>query len=188
MSDSPKPALRSQFRDARRRFVAGLSLAERNALQHALARVVAPALAGFARPASYAAVGDEIDPAAIEPGFASIAFPRVAGDDLAFHIATWEELVPGRLGIPEPRADAQRIQPDLLLVPLLAVTAAGSRLGQGKGYYDRALAALRREAPVRTIALAWDNQIADALPADPWDMPMDFVATPTRLFDCARLR
>jgi 5-formyltetrahydrofolate cyclo-ligase len=45
-----------------------------------------------------------------------------------------------------------------------------------------------RAAPVRTVALAWDVQVADDLPRDAWDIPVDFIATPTRLVDCRRLR
>jgi 5-formyltetrahydrofolate cyclo-ligase len=188
MTDDPKPALRRLFRAQRHRFVAGLTLAEREALYRELAKVAAPAVAGFSLPGSYAAVGDEIDPTQIEHGFAAIAFPRINGSEISFRSASWDQLVPGPLGIPQPSADAPQVTPDLLLVPLLAVTPAGVRLGQGKGYYDRAIAQLRRLAPVRTVALAWDVQIADALPADAWDMPVDFIATPTRLFDCARNR
>jgi 5-formyltetrahydrofolate cyclo-ligase len=187
-ASEPKTALRWLFRDARRQFVAGLSAAERDRLHHDLARSTGPALAGFALPGSYAAVGDEIDPVIIEHGFAAIAFPRVNGSELEFRQSRWSELVPGYAGIPEPPLSAPQVAPDLLLIPVVAVTLSGVRLGQGKGFYDRALAALRKARPVRTIALAWDCQIADALPADPWDMPVDYVATPTRLVDCAALR
>jgi 5-formyltetrahydrofolate cyclo-ligase len=187
MTDS-KAQLRWLFRDARRRYVAVLSQAERDGLHRDLARVAAPAVRGFSLPGSYAAVGDEIDPVEIEHGFAAVAFPRVDGQGLSFHRSRWDALVPGSFGIPEPLASAPRVAPDLLLVPMVAVTLAGVRLGQGKGFYDRALAALRRAAPVRTVALAWDCQIADALPADAWDIAVDYVATPTRLVDCRAFR
>jgi 5-formyltetrahydrofolate cyclo-ligase len=188
MTDNPKPALRRLFRERRRQFVAGLTMPERESLYADLARMAAPVVAGFSRIGSYAATGDEIDAVQIEHGFAAVAFPRIDGATISFHQAAWRDLVPGPMSIPQPRPDAPRVVPDLLLVPLLAVTPAGVRLGQGKGYYDRAIADLRRTTPLRTVALAWDVQIADALPADPWDAPVDFVATPTRLFDCARLR
>ena len=188
MTDNPKPALRRLFRERRQQFVAGLTTAEREALYADLARNAAPVVAGFTRIGSYAAVGEEIDPVQIEHGFSEVAYPRIDGATISFHQAAWQELVPGPMNIPQPRPDAPRVVPDLLLVPLIAVTPGGVRLGQGKGYYDRAIADLRRTIPVRTVALAWDVQIADALPADPWDMPVDFVATPTRLFDCARNR
>jgi 5-formyltetrahydrofolate cyclo-ligase len=112
----------------------------------------------------------------------------VSGPDILFHQCEWAELKPGFQNIPEPPATAPQVEPDLLLVPLLAVTLAGVRLGQGRGYYDRALARLRARRPVTAIGLAWDVQIAPALPADPWDMPLDWVATPTRLVRCADYR
>lgn len=188
MTDDPKPALRRLFRAQRHQYVVGLTKIEHDAMTRDLARIAAPVTEGFACPGSYAAVGDEIDPVEIEHGFSIVAFPRIVGSDISFHSAPWSALIPGPLGIPQPAADAPRVVPDLLLVPLLAVTPAGVRLGQGKGYYDRAIAELRRSHPVRTVALAWDVQIADALPMDPWDMPVDYVATPTRLFECARNR
>ena len=187
MTDT-KPRLRRIFRDARRAYVGGLSPVQRAAFNNDLARVAAPAVADCLRPGSYAAVGNEIDPVAIDAGFADVSFPRVSGDELHFHCSRREALVPGILGIPAPTLAMPQAIPDLLLVPLLAVTLAGVRLGQGKGHYDRTLAALRRIGPVRTIALAWDCQIANALPEDPWDIAVDFIATPTRLVDCRAFR
>ena len=89
------------------------------------------------------------------------AFPRISGKDLTFHMSPWADLVPGPLGIPQPPATAPQVTPDLLLVPLLAATLDGVRLGQGGGYYDRTLAALRAKGPVTAVGLAWEVQIAD---------------------------
>ncbi len=189
--DDPKPALRRLFRGNRKAFVAGLSLAAREALERQLADFAAPALAGARTPASYAAMGTEIDPRFVEQRLGPHAFPRIAGETLAFHTAAWRDLRPGAGGktsIPEPPADAPLVTPDLLLVPLLAVTLAGVRLGQGGGYYDRSLNALRRAGQVTAIGLAWDVQIADALPYEPHDERLDWVATPTRLVDCRKHR
>ncbi|MEI6417770.1 MAG: 5-formyltetrahydrofolate cyclo-ligase [Sphingomonadales bacterium] len=181
-----KTALRQHYRRARKAFVAGLAAGERDRLHAALAETIAPALAGATLAGSYAAVGDEIDPVAVERRLGPHAFPRVDGPRITFHQCAWADLKPGFQGIPEPPASAPQVLPDLLLVPVLAVTLAGVRLGQGRGYYDRALADLRRQRRVTAIALAWDVQIADDLPAEPWDMPMDWVATPTRLVRCRR--
>lgn len=185
--------LRRHFRAARKAFVASLGPGAREALERQLAGVAAPVLAGHAMAGSYAAIGDEIDPMWIEKQFGPHAFPRVAGPDIVFHQAQWHDLKPGFQSIPEPPASAPIVQPDLLLVPLVAVTLAGVRLGQGRGYYDRALAALRQRhkamgRPVLAIGLAWECQIAPALPADAWDMPLDFIATPARLVDCRKHR
>lgn len=188
-----KTELRRHYRNARRAYVATLDKAAREAQARALAAQVAPLLTGVRVAASYAAIGDEIDPVWIAkllgpPGF-SWAFPRITGPDISFHVADWADLKPGFQNIPEPAASAPQVDPDLLLVPLLAVTLSGVRLGQGRGYYDRALARLRSAGrPVLAIALAWECQIAPSLPADPWDAPIDMIATPARLVDCRKGR
>src|SRR6187455_2692613 len=49
-----------------------------------------------------------------------------------------------------------------------------TRLGHGKGHYDRALAHLREAGPVLAIGIGWESQISDApLPRDEWDVPLD---------------
>jgi len=184
-----KTELRRHYRAARRAYVATLDPAARDAQALALARQVAPLLPGVRVAASYAALGDEIDPVAIEKQLGPHAFPRIAGPDISFHIADWADLRPGFQNIPEPPATAPQVDPDLLLVPLLAVTLGGVRLGQGRGYYDRALARLRSTGRrVLAIGLAWECQIAPSLPADRWDMPLDLIATPLRLVDCRKGR
>lgn len=180
--------LRRHFRDLRKAYVANLPPGARTALETALAGITRPLVIAARTPASYAAVGPEIDPVHIEHGMGPHAFPRVSGRNLYFHITGWQDLVPGTLGIPEPPVTAPLVMPDLVLVPLLAATPAGLRLGQGGGYYDRTLLALRSRGPVVAIGLAWDIQVTDTLPSDPWDESLDYIATPTRLFDCADSR
>ena len=179
----PKPdrkALRQDLRAARAAFAAALSPVVRDALEKALATHL-PQLGPPGILASYCAVGDEIDPRHLEEAARAagwrIALPRVTEGPLSFHAQT--ALTPGYKGIPEPPADAPLLRPDLLLVPLLAADRAGNRMGQGKGHYDRTLAALRGAGSIRAIGLAWDMQLADALPAEPWDQPLDAIATPT---------
>jgi len=188
-----KTDLRRHYRTARRAYVASLDKAAREAEERALASNIAPLLPGVRMAGSYAAVADEIDPNWIEKLLGPHAFPRVVGPDISFHIAAWADMKPGFQGIPEPDATAPRVDPDLVLVPLVAVTLAGVRLGQGRGYYDRALATLRARAaakgkPLLAVGLAWECQFAPALPADAWDMPLDLVATPVRLVDCRKGR
>jgi 5-formyltetrahydrofolate cyclo-ligase len=189
--DDPKPALRQLYRDRRRGFVAGLAAGQRERLERDLATVCKPLKDRYKAIASYASVGDEIDPRWVEEMLGPHAFPRITGKDLTFHLSPWADLVPGPLGIPQPPASAPAITPDLLLVPLLATTLDGVRLGQGGGYYDRTLAALRapdraNEAPVTAVGLAWEVQIADFLPQDAWDQRLDMIATPARLVDCRK--
>lgn len=190
MTLEDKRALRRAVLAARANFVARLDSAARGDAAIELARIVLPRVAGATIVASYAAYGDEIDPAAIEAGIVetggSIAFPRVTalGQPLTFHICRFENLQAGFRGLREPPADAPTVNPDVILVPLTAVDRAGNRIGQGAGLYDRTLA-LRS---VRTIGLAWPVQIVDRIAADPWDMTIDAIATPGEWIDTAAAR
>jgi 5-formyltetrahydrofolate cyclo-ligase len=82
-----------------------------------------------------------------------------------------------RYGIPEPtggrRVPAGRL--DMLVMPLVAFDAEGNRLGMGGGYYDRTLAQ-RRRRPLR-VGVAFACQQAEAIPAQPWDIPLTCVIT-----------
>ena len=101
-------------------------------------------------------------------------------DDLGW--APWrpeEELVTGRRGTRRPagplRADGLA-GVGLLLVPAVAVDTSGTRLGRGGGSYDRALA--RRERASLVVAVVHDDAVADGLPAQEHDVPVDAVLTP----------
>jgi 5-formyltetrahydrofolate cyclo-ligase len=187
-ADDPKPALRQLYRARRAAFVASLGPAAREACDRDLASVAKPLQGLGNRIASYAAVGDELDPRFVEDMLGPHAFPRVVGKAMSFHLSPWADLVPGPLGIPQPPASAPEISPGLLLVPLLAATLAGVRLGQGGGYYDRTLAMLRARGPVLAVGIAWEVQIADTLPENAWDQRLDMIATPARLVDCRKAR
>jgi 5-formyltetrahydrofolate cyclo-ligase len=66
---------------------------------------------------------------------------------------------------------------DVVLVPALAVDRHGVRLGRGGGSYDRALRRVRDGVPI--VALLYDSELADELPADPWDTGVTAVITPS---------
>ena len=69
-----------------------------------------------------------------------------------------------------------------VIVPALAVDTLGNRLGQGSGFYDRALRALDPAVPV--FAVAYEDEVLDAavesVPTEPHDLPVDGVITPHR--------
>ncbi|MEE4249645.1 MAG: 5-formyltetrahydrofolate cyclo-ligase [Alcanivoracaceae bacterium] len=105
--------------------------------------------------------------------------------DAVLHFALWkpgEALIPNRYGIGEPPLQQRRLAPlwslDLVLMPLVAFDRAGTRLGMGGGFYDRALAALSRQ-PKRPhlYGVAHSFQEVEMLPAAPWDQPLDGVIT-----------
>ena len=78
-------------------------------------------------------------------------------------------------GFAEPHGPTVELEPvDLIIVPALAVDQSGNRLGKGKGYYDRALTATA--APV--VAVVYEHELLEALPAEPHDRAVDFVVTP----------
>ncbi|WP_439533966.1 5-formyltetrahydrofolate cyclo-ligase [Polymorphobacter sp.] len=183
-----KPALRRIFRQRRRAHVAEIGTEGCLVAAQALAAILTPLRTVAGPVASYAAQGDEIDPRWAESILGSLALPRIAGDDLQFHVAPHQRLIAGPLGILQPPVDAPEISPRLLLVPVLAVARDGARLGQGGGYYDRTLARLRAQGPVIAIAMAFDVQIAEALPLEPHDERMDWIATPTQLVECRQSR
>lgn len=91
------------------------------------------------------------------------------------------DLVAGPLGLREPAGP--RLGPDavreagLVLVPALAVDAAGHRLGRGGGYYDRLLAGLPRT--VLLVAVVFDDEVLDDVPVEAHDRPVDGVLTPS---------
>ncbi len=101
----------------------------------------------------------------------TLVLPRIVGDRLEPAL-TGESLRPGVLRIPEPTGDAvDRADIDLVIVPGLAFTLDGSRLGQGKAYYDRFLVGL--VAP--TIGVCFAEQLVDTLPMEPHDVRLQRV-------------
>jgi len=87
--------------------------------------------------------------------------------------APGEPLIDGLGGIPVPPRDAPVIEPDVLLVPLLAFDRQGYRLGYGGGYYDRTLTALRAKKPIQAIGLAFSAQEVPAVPRLDYDARLD---------------
>jgi len=99
-----------------------------------------------------------------------------------------EDLAPGAYGIPEPKESALRavdpLQIDLLIVPGVAFSEDGRRLGYGGGYYDRFFGRLRPEVPL--LALAFELQIVPEVPVQPWDRPVDLIVTEKRVIRVGR--
>ncbi len=91
-----------------------------------------------------------------------------------------------RFGIAEPILACQAIrllgQHDVVFMPLVGFDKNGNRLGMGGGFYDRTLANVRQlEVRPKLIGIAHDCQQADALPIQPWDVPLDAIITPTQI-------
>lgn len=134
----------------------------------------------------FAAIRDEISPVHLmmwlaEEGF-RLALPVMEGKGKPLVMRAW---APGDVmeiatwGIAEPLPDKPVLEPDIVLVPLLAFDAKGHRLGYGGGFYDRTLAKLRAKKPVVAVGIAYDEQEVDAVPYEGYDQRLDWVLTPS---------
>lgn len=111
---------------------------------------------------------------ALEDG-KQVAVPKVYGDEMKFIYMTDLSLVEkSDMGIPEPVADGPEGDDPtaLVLMPGLAFTVNGDRMGYGGGYYDKFLAA---EPNHPTVALCYEFQIVESLPTQDHDIPVDVV-------------
>lgn len=86
------------------------------------------------------------------------------------------KMEPGYHSIPIP-AEGALVEPDILVIPLLAFTRDGHRLGFGKGHYDYTLEALRKKKDVFAVGYAYAQQEVDRLPQDQYDQPLDCIVT-----------
>jgi 5-formyltetrahydrofolate cyclo-ligase len=186
MSDTtPKAGLREQARACRH-------AAAREAGAEAAQRIAAAGMEAVqacklpARPvvAGYWPVGSEADTRPLMDRLmragVRVALPVVQSRSTPLIFRLWrpgDDLVPGLHGTLHPKADCETVVPDVVLAPLLAYDGAGGRLGQGGGYYDRTLAALRAEKPVIAIGVAFAAQAVDALPREVHDEPLDWLVS-----------
>ena len=117
---------------------------------------------------------------------ARLALPVVIGRGKPLIMREWtfgEPLSSGVWGIREPEPEAAEVEPDILLVPLLAFDRAGYRIGYGGGYYDRTIAQLRARKAVIAVGLAYAAQEVPAVPATPRDARLDLVLTEREVID-----
>jgi len=111
-----------------------------------------------------------------------LALPVMQGKGNPLIFRAWapgDAMDSGVWGIAEPKADKAALQPDIVLVPLLAFDDAGWRLGYGGGFYDRTLRGLRARKSVITVGIAFDEQRVDAVPHLDYDERLDWVLTPS---------
>jgi 5-formyltetrahydrofolate cyclo-ligase len=180
-----KIALRDRIRTTRHR----LSLLEIGDAGRGLAEVVlaSPEVRRAATVAAYVSIGAEPGTGALLDGLTAagkrVILP-VVQPDLDLDWGTWRgstALAPARMGLLEPvdRLGLEAIATaDVVLVPGLAVSPRGDRLGLGGGCYDRALGRVPVGTPV--VILLYDDEVGLDVPVDPHDRPVTAAATPTR--------
>jgi 5-formyltetrahydrofolate cyclo-ligase len=114
-----------------------------------------------------------------------LALPVVVGKGQPLVFRAWRPGDPLEQGVFKtlhPSAKRETIEPDVLIVPLLACDEAGWRLGYGGGFYDRTLRGLRARRKVLALGVAFDEQlVAEEIPHGPDDERLDWLLTDRRL-------
>ncbi len=82
----------------------------------------------------------------------------------------------------QPKALRPILQPDFILTPLVAFDLRGTRLGLGKGFYDRTLAAIKTKRAVKIVGVAFSWQCVSQLPLEKHDVKLDIVITERDIF------
>lgn len=146
-----------------------------------------PAFRAARTVALYAPLGTEVDSADVARRLsargARVVYPRslVSERRLVFSRCEPEDLVRGPLGAREPPEGLPAVDPgeiDCVVMPGVAFSLEGLRLGRGGGYYDVTLRSLPRAA---RVGVAFDLQVVPAVPREPHDAPLDAVVTEARV-------
>ncbi|MFD1911754.1 5-formyltetrahydrofolate cyclo-ligase [Halodurantibacterium flavum] len=130
--------------------------------------------------AGYMPMRNEIDPLpAMAAHQGPVCVPVIVGRGQPLRFREWTpdaRMVRGTFGALVP-AEGAWLEPDLLIVPLVAFDARGFRLGYGGGFYDRTLEILRARKPVVAIGFAFGAQELPEIPVEPVDQPLDGIVT-----------
>jgi 5-formyltetrahydrofolate cyclo-ligase len=130
----------------------------------------------------YMPIRTEIDPLpamAEAAAHGPVGVPVIQAAGLPLKFSRWEPGCPlkeGPFGAMIPEMD-DFLEPEILIVPLVAFDRSGGRLGYGGGFYDRTLELLRGRRATLAIGFAYAAQEAVALPLEPTDQPLDMVVT-----------
>lgn len=138
--------------------------------------------------AGYMPIRTEIDPLpAMEEAAAHgpVGVPVIMGEAQPLKFRQWEpgcELVSGPFGAMIPE-EGDWIEPEILIVPLVAFSRSGGRLGYGGGFYDRTLELLRSKRATMAIGFAYAAQEDADIPLEPVDQPLDMIVTEAGIID-----
>lgn len=133
----------------------------------------------------------EIDPVpamAEASAHGPVGVPVIIGAGQPLRFSRWTPdavMTDGPFGARIP-ATEDFFEPEIVIVPLLAFTRRGDRLGYGGGFYDRTLQQLRARHATLAIGFAFAGQEVDDLPLEPTDEPLDLIVTETGVIDIAR--
>jgi 5-formyltetrahydrofolate cyclo-ligase len=191
VQSSSTDAGKAELRVAAQALRDALPANERKAAAETIAsRKFPPAIAHGTIVSGFMPLKSEINPLPLmqklaEAG-ARLALPAIAGRGKPLIMRVWEFgalLDRGQWGIREPKPDAPEVEPDILLVPLLAFDREGFRLGYGAGYYDMTIHRLRALKPVTAVGIAFAAQEVPKIPTTPRDECLDLVLTEREVID-----
>ena len=103
--------------------------------------------------------------------------PRVENGEMVA-VEALEDFTLSSFGIREPVGEPFEGELDISITPLLAVDKTGTRLGYGGGYYDRFF---EKHNGVKKIGYAFDFQVVDKVPSEPFDKRLDYTITDKRV-------
>jgi 5-formyltetrahydrofolate cyclo-ligase len=112
-----------------------------------------------------------------------LALPVVQGKGQPLLFRAWrpgDPLEQGVFGTLQPSPKRETLEPDALIVPLLACDEDGWRLGYGGGFYDRTLKRLRDRKRVTAVGVGFNAQLVDDVPHGPDDERLDWLLTDKR--------
>ena len=175
ISELKAEARKTAFAARKQAFAAG---------QGQAAALLADLLAEYgAKPlAGYMAMRTEIDPTdAMAAHQGPVGVPVIMGAGQPLKFREWTpgcDLIEGEFGAKIP-AEGAWIEPEILIVPMVAWDRRGFRLGYGGGFYDRTLEGLRAKRPTIAIGFAFAAQELAEVPVEPVDQPLDALVTET---------
>jgi 5-formyltetrahydrofolate cyclo-ligase len=112
-----------------------------------------------------------------------LALPVVVAKKQPLVFRAWrpgDALEAGVFGTLHPSPKREVVEPDALIVPLLAVDEEGWRLGYGGGFYDRTLEALRAKKKITAVGVGFNDQLMPEVPHGPSDQRLDWLLTDKR--------
>lgn len=183
-----KAALRAQALARRNE----LGEADRREASQAIAAcagdILAPLLPGTI--AFYRPIGSECDTAALidmaRSHGAALGLPAIVDETtIVFRRYRFgDRLVAGGFGTSAPAPDEPLVEPDVIVLPVVAFDRRGARLGYGRGHYDRAITALREAGrKPKLLGIAFSVQEIARIPAEPHDVHLDWIVTEKETLD-----
>ena len=116
-----------------------------------------------------------------------VYLPVVSGDKQIYPVefTGLHNLVKGPYNLLEPSGTEFKGEVDIIIVPLVAFSESGARLGHGAGYYDRFL---KKHKDAETIGAAFEFQKYTDIPVEKWDVGLDKIITEEQIYDCKNIK